>query len=66
MRAKRHAACRRLTLDAVAGGVPPCVSDEKRGFSPGRGKRPAASFLQQLAGDLRAVCSFTAACCVQD
>ena len=48
MRAERRAACRRLSFDAVAGGVPPCVSDEKRGFSPGSGKRPAASFLQQL------------------
>ena len=47
-RAERRAACRRLPFDAVAGGVTPRVSEEKRGFSPGSGKRPAVSFLQQL------------------
>ena len=48
MRAERHAACRRLSFNAVAGGVPPSVSGRKRGFSPGRGKRPAAGFTQKL------------------
>jgi len=35
---------------ASASGMTPCVSGGKRGFSPGRGKRPATSCDEKLGG----------------
>ena len=43
----------RLTIgrrERSASGVTPCVSGEKRGFSPVRGERPAGSFSVKLDG----------------
>ena len=59
MRAERRAACRRFSSNAVAGGVTPCVSDHARGFSPGRGKRPAAGFTPKLDGATLAMSNVT-------
>src|SRR5215213_8070113 len=57
-----HAACRlpRLTSSRrkrSASGMTPFVSGDKRGFSPGSGKRAAVSFLQELGSAPEVACT---------